>query len=377
MADDDPMDDVSGLVDLMSDRRSDITPIETRVRVECCLADLRIVQGESAGDAYRELIRSANGGYYGEGLSAFVNRRAGRALSATDADGAIQCYRRSVLDACDAGLFGDAREALRSISYLSEDWDDRRGAMEAGRALTGREHFLPGVDRAALRSLEAMVEEDFPQALRSSHAWVRRERTNGALCDEMVALRRYGTVFRRADESSTAVVHLVRSGTMKLAAEAAREAGSSFVDLSRFLSDRYSLKVKAAAAVAIAVQADYVPDEDANLIGIRLMELVQVGPPATLFGPAIEKQCIQCLAKLGDRLSVDLLARVIEWARPRLPRDSGHYRFTDPEMVAALLSCAQHHDPEVSSQGVDLLLEAVRQEVNGAQEAFYKLRTCE
>jgi len=377
VADDDPTDDVSGLIEIMSDRRLDITPIETRVRVECCLADLRIVQGESAGDAFRELIRSANGGYYGEGLSALVNRRAGRALSAADAEEAIQCYRRSVLDACDAGLFGDAREALRSISYLSDDRDDRRDAMEAARALTGREHLLPGVDRAALRSLEAMVEEDLPQALRSSHAWGRRERTNGALCDEMVALRRYGTVFRRADESAIAVVHLVRSGSMKLATKAAREAGSTFVDLSRFLSDRFSLKVKAAAAAAIAVQADYVPDEDVRSIATRLMELVQVGPPATLFGPAIEKQCIQCLAEFGDRLSVDLLGRMIEWARPRIPRDSGHYRFTDPEMVAALLSCAQHHDPEISGQGVDLLLGAVRQEVNGAPGVFAKLRTNE
>lgn len=194
VADDDPDDDVSGLVALMCERAPDITPVETRTRIECCLADLRITQGQPESEAYGQLIVKANGGYYGEGLSAFINRRAGRALHAVDPEGAIQCYRRSVLDACDAGLTGDAHEALRSISYLSGNLNDRSDAMEAARALEGRERLFAGVDSSALGSLESLVEEKLPQALRSCHAWVRRERTNGALCDEVVALRRYGTV---------------------------------------------------------------------------------------------------------------------------------------------------------------------------------------
>lgn len=181
----------------------------------------------------------------------------------------------------------------------------------------------------------------------------------------------------QADEPAVAVVHLVHSGNKEAAANAARAAGSSYKGIARFLSGRYSLRVKAAAAAAIKIQADYVPDDDVEAIAARLMEFVKAGPPTTMTGPVVEQEAIGCLAAFGYRLPVDIANQLLDFLAPLVLRESNHYRFTDSAMVAAFLACAKYSDSDISERGEALLVETVEQSVGDAAKAVSKLRDSE
>ncbi|MQA87834.1 MAG: hypothetical protein GEV03_25225 [Streptosporangiales bacterium] len=92
-----------------------------RVRLECCIADLAVSAGDDPAEAFAGLTRRALGGYCTRPLAALILRRSGRALAfAGRRSEAVEAYRRAVLDAAESDHGGDARDALRAISYLSD-----------------------------------------------------------------------------------------------------------------------------------------------------------------------------------------------------------------------------------------------------------------
>ncbi|MFD0319399.1 hypothetical protein [Streptomyces flavalbus] len=139
VVDEDPDDDPAGLSDLTAGLVTAQTGL-LRVRLECCLADLAIRSGHSPDKAYADLDRRALGGRIPERFAVLVHMRRGRALALADlGDEAIEAYRRAVLAATREGLGGDARHALRAISYLSDQYNLGFGhssrAMQSARTV--------------------------------------------------------------------------------------------------------------------------------------------------------------------------------------------------------------------------------------------------
>ena len=299
IADDDPRDDPERLFGLIVEYLPNANGLE-RVRLECCAADLNVRLGQVPETAYRDVTRRALGGYIGADQAAFVHRRRGRALAATDPDEAIESYRRAVLDAAECSLGGDVRAALRSISFLL----DRPGgdqSMRAARSVADRSRLIDGVDRIVIDALESLSDDKLPQALRSCHDWLRRERINGALLDEVIALRRYGAVYVKAGEPAHGLRALIRAGAKKAAKSAAAEAGRSYFDLQPYLEPRQLAIVHDAAAACLARQADYVPDGDVDSLSTRLEALVgSIGTEQLLKSDTSISAPIQ-----GDQLTID------------------------------------------------------------------------
>jgi len=371
VTDDDPADEVGFLTDVAR-RALPLATGESRVRLACCLADLALREGTNPQQAFTEPVRQARRFELNDGLAALVLRRAGFAHASRGRnEDAIDLYRAAVVHAVNAGLGGDARDALRALSALSHGPAGAAHNLDAIRAITSRERLLPGSDGAALETLELLVDEKMPGALGHARTWVRHERINGALRDEWVARRRLGQVLHHATEHQRAVEQFVRAGARKDATAAARAA--SYVDLTRHLVPAGSARVQAAAAAVIGVQGDVLPDEAITEVTAALLAIVEGSLPDVMFGPAPGKYALGAIAALGARLPVPVAQQVLQIVEPLVPRRQGTYRFIDEEIVAALAAVARSSDHDLARRAGAALVEAVEQDVQRAADTVISL----
>lgn len=365
VTDEDPADDPEPLCTVARNLVVRLTRT-LRIRLECCVADLAVRTGTDPTDAFADLTRRADGVHIDASLAALIRRRAARALAfAGRIDDSIDAYRRAVMDATEAKTYygGDAHDALRSISYLSSN-ESRQDAMDSARSVVTRERLLPSADHAALSTLECLVDEELPDALREAHRWVRQERISGALLGEVVARHRYGEVFARAGEPAAAVPQFVLAGARKSAVQAA-EASTDYVDVSRFLT-RYPHWVQSSAAAVVRIQADLAPDSDVDDLAAKLLALVEASPSADLFGRETLTHAVGALAALGWRLPAEVARTLLPRLRAHVRTDVARCRFTDDEMLAFFTACARLDAPDVVRVAVEVLVEALRQHVHQA-----------
>jgi hypothetical protein len=362
VTDEDPADDPEPLCTVARNLVGRLTDT-LRIRLECCVADLAVRTGTDPTIAFDDLIRRADG--IRAPLAALALRRAARALSfAGRRDGAIKAYQDAVRAAAETHHGGDARDALRSISYLST-MKSRQDAMDSARSVVTHDRLLPGADHAALSALEYLVDEELPDALREAHQWVRHERISGALLGEVVARRRYGEVFARAGEPAAAVPQLVLAGARKNAVRAA-ESSTEYVDVLRFLT-RYPHWVQSSAAAVVRVQADLAPDSDVDDLAAKLLALVEASLPADLFGRETLTHAVGALAALDWRLPAEVARTLLPPLRAHVRRDAEHNRFPGDEMLAFFAACARLDAPDVVRVAVEVLVEALRQQVHRAE----------
>lgn len=178
-----------------------------RVRLACCLADLRIRGGQDPSEAFADLVTHARiGGIADTGHASLALRRAGYAVAAVgrSAD-AVNLYQEAVRLACEARLGGDARDCLRSARFLTTDIACR-SQMEIAAGATGNDRrLLPVSDRAALSTLEHMVDDHAQAALARAifdvRTWLRIERISGGVVEESIVHRRHGQILMRAGEA--------------------------------------------------------------------------------------------------------------------------------------------------------------------------------
>jgi hypothetical protein len=370
VVDEDPDDDPAGLSDLAAGLVTSQTGL-LRVRLECCLADLAIRSGHSPDEAYADLDRRALGGRIPERCAVLVHMRRGRALALADlGDEAIEAYRRAVLAATREGLGGDARHALRAISYLSDQYNLGFGhssrAMQSARTVGAKGARLIDLSfDPAVSALEALADGKLPDASRASHQWLWQDRISGALTDELLAHQRYGEVFDRAGETNRAVHHLILAGRRKDARSAA-ESVPDYLDVRDLLQVRARWVCSAAAAVT-GEQADLIPDDAVPGIAARLADIVTTGPQSGLTGSDPVKEALGALGALDGRLPAEaaqqILPLLVEW----IPREPNTYRFTDEQMLAFLGACIKAELP-VADQAVQALLQAWKLDVNGAED---------
>ncbi len=346
---------LQGLLGGLFDLRADDA---TRVRLQCAHADLAVRNGADPAEAFSTVLAASRAARFAEGPAALAQRRAAHALAGCDRTGeARDLYAASVVFSSHAGLGGDTRDALRSITYLATPFTDASDWAERARDVSTRDRLLPGSDQAAMATLEHLVEDKIPQALRRAWQWVRHERVAGALADEVVARRRLGAILERAEEHGAAVEEFVRAGHR---AGAARAAAASPTDVTvvRFLTDHNPDAVRSAAAAVIAAQADLVPDEAVDDLVARLLYVVEEGPPVTFAGPVRVQYALRALAALGSRLTAEHADRLIRHLQPVVPREANRYRFTDDEMVSALAVLTRRTDLRSRVLAGQLLVDA-------------------
>ncbi|MFE5844245.1 hypothetical protein ACFQ7N_21730 [Streptomyces niveus] len=369
VADEHPDDHPAGLTDLASEVVTSQTGI-LRIRLECCLADLAIRAGQGPEDAFADLDRRALGGRIPERFAVLVHMRRGRALALADhGSEAIEVYRRAVLAATREGLGGDARHALRSISFLSDQYNagfrESSQAMLSARTVGAKGARLIDLSfNPAVSALEALVDDRLPDALRASHQWLWQDRISGALTDENLAHQRYGEVFDRAGETRHAVRQLVLAGRRK---DACSAAGTLFeyLDVYDLLEVRARWVCSAAAAV-IGQQADLIPDDTVASIAARLTEIVTTGAQTGSTGIHPVQEALGALAALDERLPAasaqQVLPLLVEW----IPREPNVSRFFDEQMVAYLGTCIRAKVP-VADQAAQALLDAWKLDIKDAE----------
>ncbi|MFD0319377.1 hypothetical protein [Streptomyces flavalbus] len=348
VVDEDPDDDPAGLSDLTAGLVTAQTGL-LRVRLECCLADLAIRSGHSPDKAYADLDRRALGGRIPERFAVLVHMRRGRALALADlGDEAIEAYRRAVLAATREGLGGDARHALRAISYLSDQYNLGFGhssrAMQSARTVGAKGARLIDLSfDPAVSALEALADGKLPDASRASHQWLWQDRISGALTDELLAHQRYGEVFNRAGETNRAVHHLILAGRRKDARSAA-ESVPEYLDVRDLLQVQARWVCGAAAAVT-GQQADLIPDDAVPGIAARLADIVTTGPQSGLAGSDPVKEALGALGALDGRLPAEAAQQVLPLLVEWIPRQPNTYRFTDEQMLAFLGACIKAELP--------------------------------
>ncbi|MFD7881102.1 hypothetical protein ACFV3N_01550 [Streptomyces bauhiniae] len=369
VVDEDPDDDPARLSDLATELVAAQTGL-LRVRLDCCLADLAIRSGRRPEDAYADLDRRALGGRIPERFAALVHMRRGRALALADlGNEAIEAYRRAVLAATREGLGGDARHALRAISYLSDQYGlgfgESSRAMQSARTVGAKgERLIDLSFDPAVSALEALADDKLPDASRASHQWLWHDRISGALIDELLAHQRYGEVFNRAGEVKGAVQHLILAGRRKDARSAAQST-PEYLDVRDLLRVRARWVCGAAAAVT-GEQADLIPDDAVSGIATQLADMVTTGPQpgATASDPV--KEALGALGALDERLPAEAAQRVLPLVVGWIPREPNTYRLTDEQTLSFLGACIKAELP-VSDQAVQALLQAWILDVEGVE----------
>ncbi|MFD6822929.1 hypothetical protein ACFWC5_21515 [Streptomyces sp. NPDC060085] len=349
-----------------------------RIRLECCLADLAVRAGQSPEEAYADLDRRALGGRIPERFAVLVHMRRGRALALADLGSeAIEVYRRAVLAATRAGLGGDARHALRSISFLSDQYNgglkESSQAMLSARTVGAKGARLIDLSfNPAVSALEALVDNRLPDASRASHQWLWQDRISGALTDENLAHQRYGEVFNRAGEPRHAVRQLILAGRRKDACSAAASL-HKYLDVSGLLEVNARWVCSAAAAV-IGQQADLIPDDAIAGIAARLTQIVITGAQTGLTGIRLIQEALGALAALDERLPAasaqQLLPLLVEW----IPREPNVSRLIDEQMLAYLGTCIKAELPG-ADQAVQGLMNAWKLDIKGAEGLLAGLQT--
>ncbi|AXI76126.1 ATP-binding protein [Peterkaempfera bronchialis] len=357
----------------LSDLASEVVPSQTgllRIRLECCLADLAVRGGQSPEESYADLDRRALSGRIPERHAVLVHMRRGRALALADLGSeAIEAYRRAVLAATREGLGGDARHALRSISYLSDQYNvgfrESSQAMLSARTVGAKGARLIDLSfNPAVSALEALVDDKLPDASRAAHQWLWQDRISGALTDENLAHQRYGEVFNRAGETKHAVRHFVLAGRRKDALSAT-ESACEFLDVCDLLEVRARWVCSAAAAV-IGQQADLIPDDAVAGIAARLTDIVITGLQSELAGLHPVMQALGALGALDERLPATSAQQVLPLLIECIPREPNISRHIDEQMLAFLGACIKAELP-VADRAIQALMDAWKLDVNGAE----------
>lgn len=373
VTDDDPRDDFALLLDVAKVVVGKLPGGAIKTRLQCCIADLQVHAGTEPANAFAELTRQAQGGWLSASLGALVLRRAARALAFSGkAEDAIAAYRRAVIEAADVDHGGDVRDALRSIALISDTFETHNDSFRSSRVIGTRARLLQGSDDAALAAMDALIDNKLAQAHRSAHHWVRHERTSGSLFDETVARKRYGDVFARADMPAQAVRQYVVAGAHKEAVTAARNA-SEPLDVSMYLTARFPAWVHASAAAVCTAQVDLIPDDRVPAIASALVTIIDSASPRSVFGPDPVKHAVGALGALERRLPVDAAHRLLPMMLNLVPREAGHYRRIDNEMLSFFAACVQLPDDALAASAAEALLQCAQLNIHGADRQLFMM----
>ena len=308
------------------------TPDRTwQARIRCAAADAELDRVRAAGQvpspssAYSQLVDDASAGRYPPGAASLILSRAARA-HAVNGEGAlaIDRWRRSIMQACQARLYGDVHDLFRAIHYIAVETDPAQlpDLSQVAEGLPNQERLLAGTGESAMAAFEASHNGNAQDAFEDARRCLREARLAGHLCEEMIYLRLFGDVLANADEPAAAVEILAAAGQGdKAAALAARL--SELADTGDLLSLRFS-RPAAAAAQVTGAQAQLIPDQQVTKTATALLDVAGNvwGPPGWGSDPA--RRALEAVCRLGVRIPGSLADRLLALITPALTAHSGH-----------------------------------------------------
>ena len=347
-----------------------------RARLRCALADAtlercrRTSEPASVDQAYGQLIADTTAGRIPPGPAAVVHARAGRAHAAADEpDQAIDSWRRAVMAALpDFG--GDAREAFQSLTQVV----DSQGRWflpdleKISQAVPNRRTFLGAAYDPAVVALDDLRGGRAQSAFRNARRCVWEARLSGHLYDERWALIVFADVMKATGRPTAELTIRVAAGDGKNAAAAAA-ALSDWVDLRDELHYGPPWAV-AAAAQALAAEADLVPDDMLDPIVGRLLDLAATAATAPFIAGQPSREAFSALTAFARRIKPHRFDQVARLVKPHLERETS---LTEPAIT--IVRGLYRGVPERRGHLTGLLKAAVGQPNPGhAWEAIVVLR---
>lgn len=292
-----------------------------RARQRCALADASLPASATAADvesAYGALAQDAAAGRFLT-ASSLVASRAARQFALHDAPGrAENLWRQSVVTSSEAGLYGDSRAALRSMTLLPSETGVFAFPQlkELVAAMPNRHQLVGGAHDPMLSALEAAHNGKLPDALADARRALLRAAVGGHLYEELWAWSILGDVLVAAERPLPAVQCFVLAGNAKKAtavaaplpeeAEVRRRVG---VGLRRS---------RAAALGALSTQSRLVPDAD---VPVRVNELLSASSgiwESPWIGANPQVSALKAIAEFGVRIPAGAVDPILDLARPAL-----------------------------------------------------------
>lgn len=297
-----------------------------KARLACAIADAALLASSSAAEVdaqYTPLLTAAAAGRYRD-ASGLVAARAARASALHgDPSTAGELWRRAVLNSSEAGLYGDARAALRSMTLLDAEngtltWRDLSQVVEA---MPNRRRLIGGGRDPMLYALTEAHADRLPDAFGHARQALLVARTSGDLSGELSAVDLFGDVLAAAKHPADAVECWVVAGQSKKASETAADMAER-ADVSRWLNLPWRRRSDAAAQV-VGQQADLVPDADAPALIEELLKASHGLWDASTTSPQPELSAFNALGRFASRLSSGAVERLLALSGPAVAAPKG------------------------------------------------------
>ena len=211
------------------------------------------------------------------------------------------------------------------------------------------DRLIPDVDGEWRQALGALAEEppDIRTALQPRIRIPWAYAASGDLRQELEAVTRIGDLLRRAGEYDAALELYVRASAHEEAKALATGSGDRFLRVATH-TRRPLQSQRATAYLAVSEGGDLIPDEEVDDIGsVALTDVIGVlGGTVrdTPFSPNLLKSAVDALAALADRLSEEVLTKVMRALEPSLDRPDGRYAWTDDGFFTILARLAARED---------------------------------
>ncbi|TQC46534.1 hypothetical protein EEB14_25685 [Rhodococcus sp. WS4] len=307
----------------LSDMAGRLTPSDPilRARIACGVADssLRLNADPSEVDAaYRDIVLAATAGGFLEANGLTAARHAYALAVRGERTTAQMWWQRSILDSCEAGYYGDALSAFRSISDIVFDHGNFPNSIQnVVAAFPNRRKLLANSSYDPhLSALDLAHQQKLPDAFGDTRRYLREVRLSGSLSHERQAMSLLADVLVAAEQPGPALFAYVAAGEGKKAEELAHRLAP--VDISKWIASTEPRR-RAGVMRVIKAQADRYPDELIPLVTVLLLtDATQVWNRYKRFGAYPEREAVKALAQLGRRIPETAINDILQIAEPAL-----------------------------------------------------------
>lgn len=346
-------------LDLASSLTLDSTGQLKAARLRMCVAD--------ASAAWEELASTARD-TYPPAVAALVLARHARYLTLIPkAEPSASRWRdaieRAVMEGCndDASAWLYALRTMRVQTGLIGVVDDLNELHRHALALraAGGGTVLPAPYDARERALSSLQRADWLRALEALNHYLWRSTVIADWYGEIDAHDLLGDLFLKMNRGAEAVRHYVMAGEAKKLSELGDNLRDEPIDLPIGLLTNRPWEQAAAFTFASAC-ADLVVDDDAReWCAAALTVLVErQNDPTLFFAPNPWLAAFKAFGRLSIVSTLQEARTFLEMSRSLIPREAGHYRFSDEAQVHALIGIAHAH-PELREKAVGQLLDAL------------------
>jgi hypothetical protein len=323
-------------------------------RIQTCIAD--------ATGTWQSLANSARETYEPAIAALVLARHARFSAIALNPELALIRYQDAIERSTAERRYGDAANwlyavrAVRVRFHLMEGDPNENHYLAEALTTLGVESVFPARSTRE-HALSRLLAENWPDALEALRRYRWHSVVTASWTEETESNELIGDVFLATGRPLEAAEHYVRAGNR----DKAKTAGASFPEVSVGLRAHQLTDPpweRSAAYRLVASLADLLTEESARSWAAVALDDAIANNEARL-GDNLGVDALAAFASLSDSASELVGDRFIEFAAALVPRDHGHYRFTDESHVRALLGVAAGQPalrPAALRQALELLL---------------------